>query len=150
MTNLYQEFKERKQKEIDDLPLGFAFSNEQFNEMMTEKFGLTPQDTDKIYSIGMGGYIKREDAENMHNTFKKYDKEQKELMKNEQFVYDMFYYELGNHEFCITYEYEETLDACGLTEDEVWNSEMYKEQLLKAKNDYLKNYNKWLDKQREE
>ena len=34
----YLELKERQQKEVNDFPFGFAFSNEQFKEMM-EKFG---------------------------------------------------------------------------------------------------------------
>ena len=46
----YLELKQRQQKEVNDFPFGFAFSNQQFKEMM-EKFGLKETDTDKIYSI---------------------------------------------------------------------------------------------------
>ena len=31
----------------------------------------------------------------------------------------MFSYELANHEYCITYDIEPTLDALGLTLDEI-------------------------------
>lgn len=30
----YREMRERQQKEFNELPLGFAFSDEQFNKMM--------------------------------------------------------------------------------------------------------------------
>ena len=43
----YLELKQRQQKEVNDFPFGFAFSNQQFKEMM-EKFGLSENDTDKI------------------------------------------------------------------------------------------------------
>lgn len=46
----YTELKAKHQAEVDAFPFGFAFNNKQFNEMM-EKWGLTPDDTDKIYSI---------------------------------------------------------------------------------------------------
>jgi len=38
--NKYDEVKNRHQKRVNDFPLGFAFSNEQFKNMM-EKWGLT-------------------------------------------------------------------------------------------------------------
>lgn len=37
----YREMRERQQKEFNELPLGFAFSNEQFAEMM-KGWGLDP------------------------------------------------------------------------------------------------------------
>ena len=46
----YLKLKEKHQKEVNDFPFGFAFSNQQFKEMI-EKFGLKEKDTDKIYSI---------------------------------------------------------------------------------------------------
>ena len=49
----YTELKAKHQKEVDAFPFGFAFNQSQFNEMMA-KWGLTPNDTDKIYSIGGG------------------------------------------------------------------------------------------------
>lgn len=58
--NKYAEMKKRHQEEVNQLPLGFAFSNKQFEEMM-EKWGLSPADTDKICSIGAGGYIQKKD-----------------------------------------------------------------------------------------
>lgn len=36
MANRYAELKQRQQEEFNKLPLGFAFSDKQFNEMMKE------------------------------------------------------------------------------------------------------------------
>jgi len=54
------------------------------------------------------------------------------------FIYDMFYYELANHEYCITYEYDETFDALGLTEEQVLADKRLLHGLKKAEKEYLK------------
>lgn len=36
MVNRYAELRQRQQEEFNQLPLGFAFSDKQFNEMMKE------------------------------------------------------------------------------------------------------------------
>ena len=58
-------------------------------------------------------------------------------MKDDQYAYEAFLYELGNHEFCITYEVEPTLAAIGLTEDEVLNDCRLAAIFKEAKRDYL-------------
>ena len=52
--NQYQKLRDRQQQEFNSLPLGFAFSDKQFREVM-QAWGLDPEkDTDKIFSIGYG------------------------------------------------------------------------------------------------
>ena len=61
--NQYQEMRDRQQQEFNALPLGFAFGQKQFNEMM-RGWGLHPErDVKKICSIGAGGYIQKKDVE---------------------------------------------------------------------------------------
>jgi len=63
----------------------------------------------------------------------RHDKEMKEAMANDdEFVLNMFSYELANHEYCITYDVSDTLDALGLTIDEVRNDERLSNALQKA------------------
>ena len=55
----YRELRDRQQKEFNELPLGFSFSDKQFDEMM-KKWGLDPEkDLDKIYRIPGGGFIQK-------------------------------------------------------------------------------------------
>ena len=135
----YLKLKEKQQKEINDFPFGFAFSNEQFKDMM-KKFGLKEKDTDKIYSIGAGGYIRKTDSEAMHNMFKKHREEIENEIKNDKdgtgFIYEMFRYELSNHEYCVTYDIEPTLDALGLTLDEINKHQNLVMGLKKALDEY--------------
>ena len=115
----YTELKSKHQKEIDAFPFGFAFNESQFKEMM-EKWGLTPDDTDKIYSIGGGGYVRKSDADAMHKMFERHELERKMARKHgDDYLFEMFNYELANHEYCITYDITDTLEALGLTMEEI-------------------------------
>ncbi len=116
--NKYTSLKSKHQAEVDAFPFGFAFNESQFNEMMT-KWGLTPDDTDKIYKIGGGGYIRKTDSEAMNEMFERHEAERKAAMQDDEYLYEMFNYELANHEYCITYDLTDTLDALGLTIEEI-------------------------------
>ena len=139
--NAYAEMKERHQKRVDSLPIKFAFGMKQFREMM-ESWGLTENDTDKIYKMGnTGGFYLRTDSKLIFNTLEENEIEMQAAIRNDVdgsgFIRDMFRYELANHEYCITYDLEPTLDALGLTEDDVNASPALRNGLKLAKKDYL-------------
>ena len=85
----YLELKQKQQKEVNEFPLGFAFSKEQFEEMM-EKFGLDKNDTNKIYSIGAGGYVKKSDAEAMDKMFIRHAEERQKAIDDDKTVSSCF------------------------------------------------------------
>lgn len=142
--NAYQLLKNRQQKEFNAFPLGAAFSKEQFAEMM-QKWGLTENDTDKIISIGYGCFIRKSDRERFDEMNARLNKEMQDAIAADKtgdgFICDMFYYELANHEYCITYDYEEAFDALGVTETQVNADKRLLRGLEKARKKYLKNYN---------
>lgn len=133
--NRYAELRNRQQKEFDELPISAAFSNEQFKKMM-EGWGLTEDDTDKIYHIGFGAYIQKKDAEKLHETTKRHNEEMEAAIAadetGEGFIYEMFLYELDNHEYGYTGELEDTLDAIGYTLNEVNANKALNAGMLKA------------------
>ena len=114
----YTELKSKHQAEVNAFPFGFAFNQSQFDEMMI-KWGLKPTDIREILSIGGGGYIRRNDADAMHEMFARHEAELKVAMQDPNFAFEAFNYELANHEYCITGELDDTLDALGLTLEEV-------------------------------
>lgn len=116
--NKYTSLKSKHQAEVDAFPFGFAFNESQFNEMMA-KWGLTPDDTDKIYKIGGGGYIRKTDSDAMHKMFDRHEVERKEAMQDDDYLYQMFNYELANHEYSYTCDLTDTLEALGLTIEEI-------------------------------
>ena len=142
--NTYKQLKDKHQKEMNAFPLGAAFSNSQFADML-QKWGLTVDDADKICSIGAGCFIRKTDKEAFFNMLKRFKDETNAAIAadttGDGFIYDMFYYELANHEYCITYEYDETFDALGLTEEQVIADKRLLHGLKKAEKEYLKNCN---------
>ena len=143
--NKYAEMKKRHQERINALPLMFAFSDKQFKEGM-ERWGLTENDTDKIYKLGTtGGFYQRKDSTLIFSAFEENENDLAEAIKADPdgtgFIKDMFLYELANHEYCITYDLEPTLAALQLTEDDVLNDERLLNGLKIAKSEYLQSSN---------
>lgn len=135
MENMYRELKNKHQDEVNSFPMVFAFSNQQFEESM-DKLGLDPTETNKVCSIGAGGFILKTDKEAFRKMFERHERERKEAIEadktGEGYIYDMFDYELGNHEYCITYDIEDALNALGLTVEEVENNPLFTKALNKA------------------
>lgn len=123
VINQYQVLRDRQQKEVNALPIRFAFNQEQFREIMKE-WGLRPKmDLDKIARIPFGGFIQKKDAPLIHERFARHHRELQAAVDadstGEGFIKDMFLYELENHEFSYTGTAEDALDSLGLSYDDV-------------------------------
>lgn len=133
--NKYTELKDRQEKEYNQFPFMFAFDQKQFDDGM-RKLGLETTDLEKVCSVGGGGYIKKTDSKRLLEMYERFDKELNEAIAEdttgEGFIKDMFEYELANHEYCITYEVDETLDSLGLKFEDVENNPIMMNALRKA------------------
>ena len=128
------EQKARHSAEFGEIEgLFFAFSNKQLEEGMI-KIGLTMGDVGLITSIGMGGYIKKDKVKELNELFDRQEKERKDRLKDEKALIDALVYELGNHEYCITYDDRDTLESLGLKKEDISEA-----VLKKAKKIYLDN-----------
>lgn len=115
----YQALKARHSDELNKFEgIFFAFSNDQFKEGM-EKIGLTVADTSKIFSLGAGGYILKNKSADFNAMFKRHAEEKRQRKQEEKFLLDALAYELRNHEYCITYDPSDALDALGLSKEDV-------------------------------
>ena len=140
MNNKYDEIKEKHQKIVDDFPMKFAFSDEQFNQSMKE-LGLKPNDTDKVVSIGGGGFIRKTDVKKYYDMWEELRKEHNDLIKADKtgdgYIKDMFVSELENHEYSYNHELDETLNALELTREQIFNSPALSHGLELAKKEVL-------------
>lgn len=133
----YTQMNYRHQKYINTLPVKFAFSKEQYKKILDE-WGITEEEAHNgvIKRIGGGGYIKAADEEMIINVIRAFEEETAEAIKADEtgtgFIYEMFLYELQNHEFIITQDTAETLDALNITEEDIQNSTALKHGLYKA------------------
>ena len=120
--NQYEDLKQRQQQEFSAFPMQFAFSDSQFAEGMAA-LGLKPTDTDKIYKAPGGGFYRREDGPRLYDMMGRFDRELQEAIAEDEtgdgFIFEMFLYELGNHEYDVTMELNETLDALGYTTEDI-------------------------------
>lgn len=114
----YLQMKERHREELESFPMMFAFSKEQFAEGM-KKLGLEPTDTKKICSVGGGGFIRKTDGDALGDLFEKFHAEEAEARKSDEYLLQMFSYELNNHEYCYTWDVVPTLSSLGLTLEQV-------------------------------
>lgn len=138
----YLQIKNDNQKRFDDFANDniiwiIAMTEKKFNDELTSR-GLKPDD---VVSVGHGAFIKKDNYNNyieyMHMLLKNDAFEQ---VKNDDVeVKKAFIYELANHEYCITYELDDTLDALGTTEEEIKKDPRLKKILKEAINEYLKN-----------
>ena len=99
--------------------------------------GLKETEKFKVFGIGGGGFIRKTDSVAFGEMNQKLNKEFNDKIKNDDnFVYEAFLYELGNHEYCITWDLEPTLDSLGLTMEQVENDERLSTILKKARTEY--------------
>ncbi len=128
----YLDYKKAKETEINDLPIKWAFGMKQFREMMAE-WGLTENDTDKIFSLGAGGYFLKEDEPIIKAYFTK-SSELPKLMRDKEFAIEAFTYEMQNHEYQINWQGDWDVCSCFSTKELKYeDSKTYKEYLAEAK-----------------
>lgn len=160
MSITYTEYKQQRQAEFNALPIFYAFSNDQLQEGMKKRWreagrkGRCPlvKNAKKwIWAFGGGGYYFKFDAEEIRSFVTEPDPIV-ELLKDPEFAYSAFYYEMGNHEYHIN-NYQGNWDVISCFAkvkycDDDWNLENYfrqldwpeetKEAYKKARADFLK------------
>lgn len=133
----YKELKSRQEKEMNSFPMKWAFSKDQLEKGMRE-LGLAPEDTDKVYSIQGGGFYLKTDADALHELIERHESEFEEAISADKsgdgFIFEMFDYELGNHEYIITWDLTPTLDTLGISVEQLNSSKA----LLKGLGDAAK------------
>ena len=138
MSITYEEYKTQRQAEFNALPIFFAFSNEQLQEGMKKhwrKPGKCPDVKNAgkyLYKFGGGGFYFKEDTETIKAFLNSPDPID-ELLKDPEFAYSAFYYEMGNHEYHINnYQGNWDVISCFANvkyHDDDWNLENYFSQV---------------------
>jgi len=136
--NKYLKMKEKHRAELERFPIRFAFSKEQLKEAMQE---LEVEKTSELLRVGPGGLIRKEDSDKFTDLMERHAAEMdKAIKEDDQFIYDMFRYELGNHEYIVTGRLEDALEPLGLTTAEVKGDERLEQALMQARKDYIKQF----------
>lgn len=101
----YIELREKHQKEFNSFPIRFAFSEEQFKQIMKE-WGLDPVgDVKKIVALrGIGGFIQKKDYKDFVDMNERQRKELKESLLNDDFFTEACLEEFYNHEMAYNWQ----------------------------------------------
>ena len=134
--NQYWIMKSRHQDEMYILPVFFAFDKQQFCHAMA-RLGLRPDETDAICKVGnIGWYMRKSDYPMYQAMSDRHAQEMRDAIDADTtgngFIFDMFRQELADREYCFTNDIMDTLDALGLTEDEVNADKRLRHGLKKA------------------
>ena len=132
----YWDMANRHQAEVNALPIYFAFSKKQFKDMLLRMGVSNPKA--ELYRSAGGGFYRKADAKLVRGTFARVAKELHDaLTTSYEFAVDTFKSELANHEFCITYDPEDTIDALGLDMEDFGRYPMLVDAFAEAKKQYL-------------
>ena len=136
--NIYTKFKERQQKETNDLPIHFAFGDRQLKEKAEELgFSSVEELIENVTGIGAGGFVLKNDLDLVLETFKRHSQEMDKALKNDDFLEDAFEYELSNHEYIMTYDISDALRPLGITYEEYQTNERYQRVMKDAVKKYM-------------
>jgi len=134
-VNQYDLLSRKEEKERNEFKgIFFAFSDNQLKKGM-EKLGLKENDFDKIISVGGSGFVLKGKVQEFEKLFSQSGK-MEEMLKEESFLVDAFYSELANHEYAVTWDTYDALEALGMENDKL--TDFQKKCLMKAKKRYMK------------
>ena len=75
----YFALKQRQQREVNALPIHFAFGRTQIDEKLRELGVKCPEE--ELVSVGAGGFCLKSDAKSIAETFARHSRERREAMR---------------------------------------------------------------------
>jgi len=141
--NKYADWKKKNSEEFNKLNLIYAMNKEELQKEAIKN----NCNIEDLYHIGFGTYVNAKDFGKFVNMNIKIKHEKQKLFSNYDFMYDAFIYQLYNHEYCITYnyDYDTAIDDLDLTIEKINISEIeVKKAFEQAKKDYQEKHNMYL------
>lgn len=113
-TSKYTTLQKKWQEDYNSFPMGFAFSDDQLEE---QKKKLGVKSNDELVGIGIGGgFIRKTDVKAFSEMTKRVAEERKKARDDDEFLYQMFVYEMGNCEYQLSGDTEYVLEVgCAMT-----------------------------------
>jgi hypothetical protein len=115
----YTDMKARHRKEIDALPICYAFNKGQLDEAK-KTLGDVP-----LATFGFGSVYRKADFGLISAVLDRHEEEHKRLREDYKALEEGFLYEMSNHEFNINWQgVEDVLRCFGMTEDDLRNPQI--------------------------
>lgn len=134
-TTKYTTLRDTWQKRYNEFPMGFAFSEQQLQEQL-KKLGVKSKED--VVSIGVGGgFIRKTDIDAFKQMTKEVHDEQVKARDDDEYLYQMFVYEMGNCEYQLTYDTQYVLEmGCNMRLSDLKDARVAK-IWNKAKKDFI-------------
>ena len=130
----YKQLQAKHEKEYNEFPFGWAFSKEQFEEML-DKHNWRGE---KLLSIGGGGFIRSADEKALDEMLARHKKEMQEFRKNQKELVKGFVLEMRNLEYAYSESDDEVLSRFGYTVKDLHDDTELLKLYKKAINTYYK------------
>lgn len=135
----YLDLKQRQQREIEEFPIAYAFNAKQLKEAIA-KLGATKQE---VTTLGYGTVIKKSDIPALDELMENHRHELKMAMKDKEFAYEAFLYEMDNHEYAINWDGDtEVLECFNLVYAQLEDLDL-EEVYQRAARAHLKHAKEW-------
>lgn len=133
--NSYERFKIYTDDKLSKFPVIFALTRDDFKEGL-KALGVYKED---ITPIGCGYFIRKQDKEEYIKLNESLNKELRDnIDKSNEFVYEMFMYELEDNEYSINGNDTQVLKSCGLNLSLLLKDDRLRNIYLDAREDYLR------------
>lgn len=81
--------------------------------------------------------MQKSDSKSYKNMYKRFALEKREALKDDNYVLEMFQCEMKNHEYDLTHDDKEVIEACGLDMIEMNSSQRLRLLYIQAKKLFL-------------
>lgn len=105
----YLDLQKRHQKEYEDFPIAYAFSDKQLEEALIK---LNAEKSECVTVFGHGDIVKKTDVPALYSMLKRHTKELHEALQDKEFAEAAFLYEMDNHEYAINWDGDADVLAC--------------------------------------
>lgn len=138
----YLDLKKRHEKELDEFPIAYAFSDEQLQEALN-KLGVNST-KECVTVFGHGDVVKKENAKPLVDMLARHTNEIKEALKNDvEFAEAAFLYEMDNHEYAINWSADEDVLGCFCIDWDFIRKNGLQLAYDSARNKHFKNMEDW-------
>ena len=137
----YLDVQKRHQKELEEFPIAYAFSEDQLEEAL-KKLGATKEECVTVF--GHGDIVKRTDAKALVALLENQREDMLQRMRDDaKFAESAFNYEMDNHEYAINWDGDADVLACfGITFEHI-NRWGLQHAWTTAKRKHLERAEKW-------
>ncbi len=141
MKTAYEKMQERQRKEFEELPIAYAFNDQQLKEAL-EKLGAN--DISECCTVfNHGDIVKKADASKVKAATIRHFEELRDAMKDKEFAYEAFLYEMDNHEYAINWDGDADVLSCFCMNEKDLEKHDLVEVYVRARNAHFKHAREW-------